>query len=334
MPVRHLAAGAPLLVALLLSSSAIGQDTSGEIPINARVIEHFEVGSDETRFGSFKFVGGLELTSSSRHLGGMSSIRMDSDRQHFIGVMDTGKWFSGRIERDDGGRMAAIGDFRVTVMRDATGSEEDRKWLVDAESLAVSETDLFVGFEREHRVDRYERQAFSYGAAVESLPLRIPIEEFRNNRGLETVALAPPEGPLGGALIIISERSLNTAGNIYGAVLDGPRAGVFFVRRDPPFDVTDGAFLPDGDLLLLERRFNIADGIGMRIRRIEADAIRPDATVDGEIVLEADFGFQIDNMEGLDVVEGPDGDVSLILVSDDNHSILQRSLLLEFRLAE
>jgi hypothetical protein len=33
---------------------------------------------------------------------------------------------------------------------------------------------------------------------------------------------------------------------------------VFFVKRHPPFDITDGDFLPNGDLLLLERRFSIA----------------------------------------------------------------------------
>ncbi len=43
---------------------------------------------------------------------------------------------------------------------------------------------------------------------------------------------------------------------------------------------------------------------------------------------------QIDNMEGIDVVADVDGHPHVILVSDDNHSILQRSLMLEFRLTE
>ncbi|MEK1866862.1 MAG: esterase-like activity of phytase family protein, partial [Ensifer adhaerens] len=45
-----------------------------------------------------------------------------------------------------------------------------------------------------------------------------------------------------------------------------------------------------------------------------------------------DMGYQIDNMEGLDVVVRPDGEVRVIVVSDDNHSILERNLMLEFRL--
>jgi hypothetical protein len=46
------------------------------------------------------------------------------------------------------------------------------------------------------------------------------------------------------------------------------------------------------------------------------------------------MSYQIDNMEGLDVVSRPDGDMRVILVSDDNHSILERNLMLEFRLKD
>jgi len=37
-------------------------------------------------------------------------------------------------------------------------------------------------------------------------------------------------------------------------------------------------------------------------------------------------------MEGLDVVAMAKDDIRIIVVSDDNHSILQRNLMLEFRL--
>ena len=49
-------------------------------------------------------------------------------------------------------------------------------------------------------------------------------------------------------------------------------------------------------------------------------------------MLEADLLYQIDNMEGLAITTDPDGTPRLTIVSDDNHSILQRNLLLEFRL--
>jgi hypothetical protein len=41
----------------------------------------------------------------------------------------------------------------------------------------------------------------------------------------------------------------------------------------------------------------------------------------------------IDNFEGLAVVRDPSGGVLVYLLSDDNYSPLQRTLLLRFRLA-
>ena len=54
--------------------------------------------------------------------------------------------------------------------------------------------------------------------------------------------------------------------------------------------------------------------------------------VDGDVLIDVDLSHQIDNMEGLDVVAMADDDIRIIVVSDDNHSILQRNLMLEFRL--
>jgi hypothetical protein len=78
----------------------------------------------------------------------------------------------------------------------------------------------------------------------------------------------------------------------------------------------------------------MAEGIGMRIRRIKSSDIRPGMVMDGEVVLQGDFGYQIDNMEGLDAFQAADGTTHVVIVSDDNHSILQRNLMLEFRLVE
>ena len=191
--------------------------------------------------------------------------------------------------------------------------------------------EVLVSFERRSRVDVYPANAPGSSRPTGSLPLQIPLKELRNNRGLEAIMVAPEASALAGEVITVSERSLNTSGDIYAAILTGPSKGVFFVKRHPPYDVTDGDFLPNGDLLLLERRYSIAGGIGMRIRRIDGSRLGPGNLVDGPVLLEADFGYQIDNMEGLDVSTDEAGQTFVTLVSDDNHSILQRNLVLEFR---
>ena len=308
---------------------SVAQDQA--VPINSRLISNFKVGSDQTRFGAFEFIGGLELSSPSSALGAMSAIRLAADRQRFLGVMDTGFWYAGRLERGPKGELIGIADFSVSSMLDADGEASEQKWRVDAEGLALRGDEVLVSFERRSRVDIYPANAPGSSRPTGTLPLQIPLRELRNNRGLEAIMVAPAASPLAGEVVIVSEKSLNTDGDIYAAVLTGPSKGVFFVKRHPPYDVTDGDFLPNGDLLLLERRFSIAEGIGMRIRRIDASRLGPGNLVDGPVVLEADFGDQIDNMEGLDVSQDEDGGVFVTLVSDDNHSILQRNLILEFR---
>jgi hypothetical protein len=56
--------------------------------------------------------------------------------------------------------------------------------------------------------------------------------------------------------------------------------------------------------------------------------------VDGPTIFEADLGQEIDNMEGIDAHVTDDGDTVLTMVSDDNFSMIQRTLLLQFTLLE
>jgi hypothetical protein len=62
--------------------------------------------------------------------------------------------------------------------------------------------------------------------------------------------------------------------------------------------------------------------------------VKPGTTVDGPALFEADMSYHIDNMEGLSVHRAPDGALVLTLISDDNFSMIQRTLLLQFALAE
>jgi hypothetical protein len=327
---RRLMAVSALALFCGMAISPISADNAA-IPVSARMIENFKVGSSQTRFGAFEFVGGLELSSSSSFLGAMSAIRLAADRSRFLGVMDTGFWYAGRLERDAAGRLIGVEEFSVSPILDRSGNASEEKWQVDAEGMVLRGDEVLVSFERRHRVDIYPADRPGGATPLGSLPVLIPEGEFRGNRGLEMIAVAPEASQLSGAVVTISERSLNESGDIYAAILTGASKGVFFVKRDPPFDITDGDFLPNGDLLLLERRFSIAQGIGMRIRRIDGSRLGPGNLVDGETVLEADYGYQIDNMEGLDVTTDEDGQIFVTLVSDDNHSILQRNLMLEFR---
>lgn len=304
--------------------------------IRVRPITRFAVGSDENRFGPLTFIGGLEMTSRLRHFGALSGIRFTDDGTHFIGVADTGFWYRGRLERDAEGLPVGIAGFQMRAIPDISGSYSNSKRETDAEGIAIgSDGALTVSFEREHRISIYAPAGAGFDPRFKgNVDFIVPRWELRQNRGFETVAHAPAASALAGARVAISEKSIDKAGNIFAAVLEGPRKGIFKVARTDSYDITDGDFLPNGDLLILERRFSMAESIGMRIRRILGDQIRAGATVDGAVLLEADLLYQIDNMEGLDVWQNDVGEIFVSLVSDDNHSLLQRNLYLEFMLSQ
>ncbi|HXL69280.1 MAG TPA: esterase-like activity of phytase family protein, partial [Xanthobacteraceae bacterium] len=139
----------------------------------------------------------------------------------------------------------------------------------------------------------------------------------------------PAGRPLAGTLIAISERGLDRAGNILAFLIGGPTPGTFTLRRNDDFDVTD-ATVTEGELLVLERRFGFLSGAGMRIRAIPLGEIKPGALIVGRVLIEADLGYEIDNMEGIGVHKNAAGETIITIVSDDNFSPIQRTILLQF----
>jgi hypothetical protein len=331
---QKLFAAAALLGMALSPAIAAGPVSVEPIEISARPITRFHIGHDEKQFGPLEFVGGLEMTSPSRDFGALSAFRFLKAGSDFIGVADTGFWFFGTVVHDADKRPAGIQNFHMQQMVDETGQPIDKKWEVDAEGLAVKGGIATVGFERNQRVAQFNIDPDDMKAPFKQLDFLVPARELRQNRGFETVTHANPYGQHGGGLVVVSEKSLDKAGNIFAAIIEGPHKGVFTVKRNGDFDITDGAFLPDGDLLLLERSFSMANGVKMRLRRIYGESVEKGAVADGPVLMEADMGYQIDNMEGLDVWTRDDGALMVSLVSDDNHSILQRNLYLEFILHE
>ncbi|AVA23198.1 MULTISPECIES: esterase-like activity of phytase family protein [unclassified Rhizobium] len=325
---------ATMLVMLLAGCGSMDTSEGGPAEIHATAITAFKPGSEQTRFGALEFLGGLELSSGNALLGALSAIRFRPDQRHFVSVLDTGHWLTGAIERDEDGRLRRIVDAHIMPMIDRFGETDAGKGAMDAEGLALRGNHVLVSYEQNHRVDTYPDPGFETSPPDGSVPILIPKKLLRGNRSLEALMTAPQSSPLAGAAVIVAERSLDDQGNMLAAILDGPLKGRFTVRHYDDFDASDGVFLPDGDLLLLERRFDLAHGIGVRIRRIAGGDIKPGAVVDGNVIFQAGSNLQIDNMEGLDAFRAADGAIHLIMVSDDNHSILQRSLMLEFRLRD
>jgi hypothetical protein len=315
-----------VLAPIPASAQAPGAPTSVQpIEISARAIGIFDPREPERdRFGKLAFRGGLVLDSPHRDFGGLSSIRVAADGEHFLAVTDRGNWLRGRIIYRDG-RPIAIRNAEMAPILGPDGRPLRRRGWYDTESLAESGGSLYVGIERVHRIVRFDYG--KDGLLARGQPVAVP-SAFRSlsyNLGLECV-VAP-----GGALLALAERSLDADGNHRGFLV-GRAGGEFALKRTDEFDVSDCATTPRGELLVLERRFSWLRGVAMRIRSVPLAAVKPGALLDGPELIYADTGTQIDNMEGLSVHRAADGALVLTLISDDNFSALQRTVLLQFTL--
>ncbi len=304
------------------------------LTVRSRPIEAFDpADKSKKRFGALEFRSGLILTSSFKGFGGLSAIRLGADGVSFTALSDKGDWFTGAILYH-GKVMTGLADVKSAPMLADDGKPIQSKGWFDSESLAFDGAIAYVGLERVNRILRFD---FSKGGILsrsEVVATPPAIARLPYNKGLEALVFVPSGLPLSGTLIAISERGLDKSGNLLGFLIGGANPGQFTVRRTADFDISDCALLPSGELLLLERKFSFVSGIGIRIRRIPLASLKPGAVVDGQSIFEADLGEEIDNMEGLDVHRDADGDLVLTMISDDNFSMLQRTLLLQFRLVE
>ena len=322
-----------LLTAGAISSAAAPALGQGRLEIHADPISHFDNRDrDLRRFGKLEFRGGLRLTASASEFGGISGLRMEPDGNRFLAVNDRGRWLRGRIIYS-GSAPAAIADAEIAPMLGPDGKRLAVSGSYDTEAIAEDAGWVYVGIERVHRIVKYDFAKRGLQARAEPVAVPAEFKSLPSNRGIEGLAVAPKGSPLAGTLIAVTEAALDASGNIKAFLLGGASAGNFSIKRRDDFSVTDCATLPGGDLLILERRVSWLSA-AVRIRRLAAGDLRAGATVDGEAIFYADFGQQIDNFEALGVHRGSAGETVLTLISDDNFSPLQRTLLMQFTMLE
>ena len=302
------------------------------IKVKARPIPFFD-SSDHARvrFGSLEYRSGLVLTSSFPGFGGLSGLRLDAKGERFISLSDHGSWFTGRIVYQ-GRAMTGLDDVEAAPMLGPDGKPLAARGWFDTESIALDGSFVYIGIERVNQVVRFDFAKGFTRSRGEVFPMPPAVKKLPNNKGLEALVFVPKGFALAGTLIAISERGLDRDGNLIAFLVGGPTPGQFSVRRSQNFDISDAVLLPSGELLVLERKFSLLSGVGIRIRRIALKSLAPNAVVDGPAIFEADLGEEIDNMEGIDAFVTPEGDTVLTMVSDDNFSLLQRTLLLQFTL--
>lgn len=274
------------------------------------------------RVGALVYLGGVELRSPDKQFGGFSSLHVAGDR--FTMVDDGGNLVRFRMGADWRPRDARFG-----LLPGGPGAGW-QKWDRDSESLAVSPDGrhAWVGFERYNEIWRYSGDF----ARVEGAVRPRPMQNWPPNAGAEAMARLR-----NGSFLVLGEQGEIGAKDVGGPGLwfaGDPitaRRGFAF-RFLPPlnFSPTDMAELPDGNFLVLVRSFGVR-GFRSRLLHIPRAAIRPGARVHGRELARFERPVQTENFEGLAVVQER-GRTVIWIVSDDNVSWWQRTLLLKFAL--
>jgi len=325
---------AALAVAGTLAIAARYPAAPAAIDVRAVPITSFDNrDASRVRFGDLEFRGGLVLTSKADAFGGISAIHVEPDGAHFLAITDNGSWLRGRIVYDKD-KPAGIADAEMAPILGADGKPLAARGWFDVESLTELDGLFYIGIERVEQIVRFDIRRDGLAARGEAIAVPPDFKTFTFNKSLECLAAAPQNSALAGNLIAVTERSLDAAGNHRSFMLKPAtgEVGRFAVTRSDDFDISDCTILLPGDLLLLERRYSPARGVAMRIRRVPLAAIKEGALIDGKTLIEADLGYQIDNMEGIAVHRNAVGETVITLVSDDNFSVVQRNLLLQFTL--
>lgn len=304
-------------------------------PLSVIPIDFDRKQSEQKQFGKLIFRGGLNLFAKSPHFGGYSGLIVDGAGTRLLAVSDAGTWMRARLDYD-GRFLKGMGNVTLGPILGKNGGPLRTDAGRDAEGLALIGGNTLTGsalisFEREHRIERYRFSTRRFGPPHGGVSLPQDAHAMEANLSLEAVALIRT-GPLKGTVVAFAERLQDAKGNLKGWMIGGPSPGAITVRRLKGFDITDAAALPDGGLVLLERRFRYSEGVKMRIRRLKPSELKPGRTIEGEVLLEATDRLNIDNMEAIAVHRGRTGETVLTLMSDDNFNPLQRSLIMQFAL--
>jgi hypothetical protein len=288
------------------------------------------------RIGGLTYLGGVALDSRDPAFGGFSSLN--------VTPAPTGNRFT---LLSDGGNIVQFDmgadwlPHRVAFKNLPAGpgigwEKRDR----DSESMAIDPKTgkIWVGFEDSNSIWRYATSFARYEARVAPEAMR----RWPDNGGPESMARLPD-----GRFVVISEQAHVRRMDWSGSEKERlhTRQALIFAgdptRSGPPqrfayepygrSDPSDVTALPNGDLLVLDRSFRLPFRFFARISRIDARDVAAGRIVRGRLIATIDAPLIHDNFEGI-ATTVENGATIVWIVSDDNQMILQRTLLLKFRL--
>lgn len=325
-----------LAIPLLLAGTAPAQnmDAGRPVSISATPVPLYPDDPARTDLDALVYRGGLVLTSDDPAFGGFSAIGMSEDGTRLVAVSDRGHWLTADLVFGEDDTPLGVENARMAPLLSVSGEPLTGN-MADAEGLAYRGDGVWlVSFERNHRV-----KAYAIGTGGEFIGTAIPerlahppgAENFAENGSLEALAVQS-----GFAWVGVEYPRLDGTHTVIRYDLDRPdeKPGVYAIRLTPGFGLVAFAELGAGALLAVERFFMRGIGNRIRISRIsEAAIIAPLGQGEVEWLALMTPEMTVDNMEGA-AVAAREGRQRLFLISDDNYSAGQRTLLMSFDLPD
>jgi hypothetical protein len=295
---------------------------------------------NDTKAGELEWMGGIDITSSQPEFGGWSGLAVSADGTSLVAISDEAHWLSAKILYDEKGRLSGLAEGEMAPLLGLKGEILARKAMGDAEGLTITGDDpakgeAYVSFERMHRVWRYDLGAEGFAAWPSQIVTERRLGAMPSNSGIEAITtLLPVTGGDDQKLLALSEDARAAKGERKAFIIEGRKVTRLATKLIEPYKPTDIARLPNGDFLVLERSFSMLAGPGLELRLVDAADVKPDATLEGRVLLQANNTRTIDNMEGLAVRSGSEPDeVFVYLISDNNYNTtLQHTYLMMFRM--
>src|SRR5512132_2721207 len=314
---------APAAVMLAVVTAFAAGARAEAIVVRAKPVLLHSFDPSVMRVGRLEYRGGLQLSSADTRFGGLSGLLVSADGRYLTAISDRGYWFEAGLVYDRSGLLARIDEASLRELRAPNGKSIARRPAGNAEGLApgAAGKGVVVSFEMQPKLLLYP----AGGGPPVRLKSPQGLEQAPRNEGIEALTRLAD-----GRLMALTE-GLRADGGTTGWVGGGRRWSTVTWRTGGGFRATGAATLPDGDVLVLERRILPP---GARVRLLKSADIVEGAALDGKEIARFESALTFDNLEGIDARRSDAGETLVYLVSDDNYSFLQRTLLSMFRLVE
>ncbi|WP_320175023.1 esterase-like activity of phytase family protein [Maridesulfovibrio sp.] len=279
-----------------------------------------------------KYRGTLLLNSPHPAFGGFSDLLLSDDRKNFLAISDMGFWLKGSLNYTQSGFLEGVErKAEMGQLLNTEGKTFAIKYYADSEALCrAPEYGYLVAFERVHRINRYDSEkTLDLSGKATAIPLPAQLKKVPENGGIETMLLLPDK-----SIFVLTEGDDSTDQFSEAAILKNGKWTLFRYKRNSAYRPTSAGNLADGRILILERKYQGPGTLGIRFCTVEKDKIRAGATLFPELFCEINLPIPRDNYEGMDIITDNTGTQWIYIISDDNFSPVQRTLLTLFELAK